>query len=160
MNEPAHSNASFSRRMGSIIYDGFLIVALLIVSSLIIIPFTGEIPASNVFYPFFLYLEVAAFYIYFWCATGQTLGMQTWRIKVVDDRGNRIDPATGVLRFAVATISLLGLGLGFLWAFTNKERLMLHDIASDTRVIHEKPAPKETEAPKKKKKRSRKSKKS
>ena len=29
MNEPAHSNASFSRRMGSIIYDGFLIVALL-----------------------------------------------------------------------------------------------------------------------------------
>ena len=30
MNEPAHSNASFSRRMGSIIYDGFLIVALLI----------------------------------------------------------------------------------------------------------------------------------
>ena len=128
-------NAGFRRRIGAIIYDAILLLAIFIVSSFFIIPMTGIISADNIFYPFFLYLEVAVFYIYFWCRNGQTLGMQTWRIELIDDKGARIDAATATLRFAVATLSLVAAGLGFLWALTNRERLMFHDVASDSRVV-------------------------
>ena len=127
--------AGIGRRLGAMFYDAVLILAIFIVTAFLLIPFTGPIPATNIIFPLLLYIEIGAFYIYFWCANGQTLGMQTWRLLVVNERDRRIDPVTGILRFTVATISFLGLGFGFLWAFTNKNRLMFHDQASDTRVV-------------------------
>ena len=34
-----------------------------------------------------VYLQIGVFYIYFWRLKGQTLGMQVWKIKTVNDRG-------------------------------------------------------------------------
>ena len=35
----------------------------------------------------FLYLEAGAFYAYFWHIKGQTLGMQVWKIRTINDTG-------------------------------------------------------------------------
>lgn len=136
-------NASLLRRLGAMIYDSILILALWMVSSLIIVATItdGEAP-SGLGFQFFLYFEMAVFYIYFWQATGQTLGMQTWRIQLVDDSGDRLPTTECILRFAVATLSVLALGLGFVWMLFNRDRLTLHDVVSKSRVIHlGKPSP-------------------
>ncbi len=70
-----------------------------------------------------------------WRRGGQTLGMRAWRLRLV---GRDDTPmATGTLwkRYAVGTLSLLAAGLGFWWAWFDRDRLSLHDRASGTRLV-------------------------
>lgn len=70
-----------------------------------------------------------------WRRGGQTLGMRPWRIRVVAAGGGV--PARGALwlRYAVGVVSLLAAGLGFWWAWIDRDRLAWHDRASGTRVV-------------------------
>lgn len=70
-----------------------------------------------------------------WRRGGQTLGMRPWRLRVVARAGAA--PTRGALwrRYAVATLSLLAAGLGFWWAWIDRERLTWHDRAAGTRVV-------------------------
>tara|TARA_B110000014_G_C20108764_1_gene583614 strand:- start:1295 stop:1645 length:351 start_codon:yes stop_codon:yes gene_type:complete len=83
----------------------------------------------------YLYLIIQFFFVWFWVKNGETLGMKTWKIKIVNEDGNKISYKQGVTRFNVAIISLLIFGLGFLIAIFNKERKCLHDIISKTILI-------------------------
>ena len=69
------------RRIAALIYDSFLILAIWMLSSLAILAVTdlGE-SLGGPLYQGFLYLELMAFYVYFWTFKGQTLGMQVWRL--------------------------------------------------------------------------------
>lgn len=72
-----------------------------------------------------------------WRRGGQTLGMRPWRIRLV----NVVDPAAAPswravwIRYLVGTVSLLAVGLGFLWALVDRDRLTWHDRASGTRLV-------------------------
>ena len=70
-----------------------------------------------------------------WRRGGQTLGMRPWRLRVVA-QGDAA-PTRGALwrRYAVATLSLLAGGLGFWWAWIDRDRLTWHDRAAGTRVV-------------------------
>ena len=70
-----------------------------------------------------------------WRRGGQTLGMRPWRIAVTGEDAQA--PSLGSLwvRYAVATVSLCGGGLGFWWALIDRDRLTWHDRASGTRMI-------------------------
>ena len=59
------------------------------------------------------------------------------RVRTADDDR----PRAGALwlRFAVGTLSLLAGGLGFWWAWIDRDRLTWHDRASGTRVMREAP---------------------
>lgn len=70
-----------------------------------------------------------------WRRGGQTLGMRPWRLEVVASDGGQPSLKTLWLRFAVATGSLALGGLGFWWAWFDRERLTWHDRFSGTRVI-------------------------
>jgi uncharacterized RDD family membrane protein YckC len=72
-----------------------------------------------------------------WRRGGQTLGMRPWRIAVTGDDAQAQAPSLGSLwvRYAVATVSLCGGGLGFWWALIDRDRLTWHDRASGTRMI-------------------------
>lgn len=76
------------------------------------------------------------FYVFFWLKSGQTLGMQTWRIKLLSSTDNgSISPKQAYIRLAVATLSLLCFGFGFFWVLFNKDKLAWHDKLSNTYLV-------------------------
>ena len=64
----------------------------------------------------YFYLIIQFFFVWFWVKSKETLGMKTWKIRIVNEDGNKISYKQGVIRFNVAIISLLIFGLGFLIA--------------------------------------------
>lgn len=130
-------NASLIRRLAALVYDLFLIVAIWMISTTLLVAFVADGDAVQG-WPFqvLLYFELFAFYYVFWRIRGQTLGMQVWKIRTVNQKGEILDGEQCVLRFLAATISMLPLGLGLLWILTNRENLALHDIATNTRVVY------------------------
>lgn len=81
-----------------------------------------------------LWLVTAAYSVVSWRRGGQTLGMRPWRLRVVGPNG--IDPGWRALlvRYAVGNLSLLLGGLGFWWAWWDRDGLTWHDRASATRM--------------------------
>ncbi|MGI8740131.1 MAG: RDD family protein [Gammaproteobacteria bacterium] len=74
------------------------------------------------------------FFGWFWTHGGQTLGMSTWRFRVIQNNGATITWSQALLRLLTAAISWLLFGAGFLWCLFNREKLALHDIVSGTRL--------------------------
>ena len=70
-----------------------------------------------------------------WRRGGQTLGMRPWRLKVTALDGGAPSLATLWRRYALATLSTLAGGLGFWWAWLDRDRLTWHDRYSGTRMV-------------------------
>ncbi len=125
------------RRLGAAIYDALLLFGILFVAAL---PFTvvGGITYGDPRYPLLQFLLYAIVYVYFgwfWTHGGQTLGMKTWRVRLVPARGARIDWLQVTLRLTVALLSWAALGLGFWWSLVDRRGATWHDLASGTRLV-------------------------
>ncbi|WP_372015953.1 RDD family protein [Pseudoxanthomonas sp. 10H] len=70
-----------------------------------------------------------------WRRGGQTLGMRPWRLRLVAAGGGVPGWRALWLRYAVGLLSLLPAGLGFWWAWFDRDRLAWHDRASGTRLL-------------------------
>lgn len=81
------------------------------------------------------WLLTGAYAIASWRHGGQTLGMRPWRLKVVAADGGRPHLRALAIRYAAGTLSLLAAGLGFWWAWFDRDRLTWHDRASGTRMV-------------------------
>jgi len=127
---------SLLRRIVIMFYDSILLITLLFFALLLVtIPF--EITMEHPYYPLLIpYIHLVAFLFFGWCWTrgGQTLGSKTWKIKVVTDSGNNLTWKHAFLRYIGSLLCWLSLGVGFLWCYTNKERLAWNDIISKTRL--------------------------
>lgn len=133
----AYPNAGIFRRLVAMLYDAFLVVALWMVTTIVIVAsFNEGEPVDGLWFQLLLYLEVLFFYFVFWRIQGQTLGMQVWKIRALDYQGNIMSPRQCIIRFLVATLSLLTLGLGFFWMLFNKDQLTWHDMASRSHVVY------------------------
>ena len=137
MNTLPNSNpVSLPRRVLVIIYDSILLAAVFIFTSLpIIIPF--KITIEHTFYPLYIiYIYFIAFIFFAWNWThgGQTLGLKTWKIKLIADSGKNVTWKQSFLRYIGSLICWLSCGIGFLWCYTNKDRLAWNDIISKTRL--------------------------
>ena len=86
-----------------------------------------------------LLLVTAAYAVFSWRSGGQTIGMRPWRIYVTAADGTRPSWRALLLRFAVGTASLLLGGLGFWWAWIDRDRLTWHDRVSGTRMRRKAP---------------------
>jgi uncharacterized RDD family membrane protein YckC len=75
------------------------------------------------------------FFCAFWCKSGQTLGMQAWRIKLVNFSGETPSIKQGVLRCLAALLSAACLGLGYLWCLVDRNGRYWHDYLSGTELI-------------------------
>jgi len=134
MNYP---NAGFARRLAALLYDSFLILAIVMMSLFIVIQFFNDGESVNKrLTQLLVLLETFFFYFIFWRIKGQTLGMQVWKIKAVSLDGNLLTPLQCLIRFMAATLSLFCFGMGFLWILLSRERLAWHDKLSDSRVIY------------------------
>ena len=69
-----------------------------------------------------------------WRRGGQTIGMRAWRLRVTDAAGGAAGWRALWLRYLVGAIGLLAGGLGFWWAWIDRDRLAWHDRASGTRM--------------------------
>ena len=128
---------SLLRRFGAIFYDSFLLLTVLFVASFIIVIPTGIIPQDPYFFLFQIYIFVIAYLFFAWCWTrgGQTLGMRTWKMKVVNEDNTKLSYTTALIRFIVSMISWLPFGLGYLWSLWDKQHRTWHDIASKTKLV-------------------------
>lgn len=134
---PTSPSGPLWRRAAAIGYDSLLLAALLLAVSLPITLLAGgniHGPARTLF-QLCLLTVIGAFFILFWRHGGQTVGMRAWRLRVVSVDGTRISRRQAVLRFAVAALSWLCLGAGFLAGFIDREGRTWHDRASGTRLI-------------------------
>lgn len=127
---------SLLRRIAIMFYDSILLIALLFFASLLVaVPF--NITMEHPYYPLYiLYIHIVAFLFFGWCWTrgGQTLGLKTWKIRVIANSGNRVTWRQAFLRYIGSLLCWLSLGIGFLWCYTNKERRAWNDIISKTRL--------------------------
>lgn len=134
--------AGLLRRLGALLYDTLLIVALMMIATALFLPLTGgeavsaeTHPTLTVVYQLVLLSLLVAFYGYFWTRGGQTLGMAAWRLRVErEDHGLLTWPDT-LRRLAWAAVSLLCAGAGLLWVVVDRERRAWHDRLSRTRVV-------------------------
>jgi len=133
------------RRLAALVYDTLLILpaimAVVAVATAIRTGLTGHagdgdygaiLPAWLV--QLLAVSTVACFYGYFWCKSGQTLGMQAWRIRLRSDRADAVSARQALLRIAGAAVSLAAFGLGFLWCLFDPEGRYWHDRWSGSRL--------------------------
>lgn len=126
------------RRLGAMFYDSLLLLALLMMLSYPYVWLTGgDKPDLIVRTLYQLYLFAICFLYFggFWVRGGQTLGLRTWRMKLVSNDGGPITWAMALKRFVYALLSLICLGLGFLWVIHDRDKLAWHDRWSGTKLI-------------------------
>jgi len=75
------------------------------------------------------------FFCAFWLKSGQTLGMQAWRIKLVNFSGDTPSAMQGITRCVAAVLSAVCLGLGYLWCLVDRNGRYWHDYISGTELI-------------------------
>ena len=69
-----------------------------------------------------------------WRRGGQTIGMRAWRLRVTDAVGGAPGWRALWLRYVVGALGLLAGGLGFWWAWFDRDARTWHDRASGTRM--------------------------
>ena len=131
-----YQSAGLFRRLAAILYDSLLIIAMWLITTLLLVAFINDGTAlQGPLFQFGLYLEACLFYSYFWRLSGQTLGMQVWKIKLVSPSLQTLSWQECFARLFFALVSVSMLGLGFIWMLFDPDRLTWHDRASGTRVI-------------------------
>jgi uncharacterized RDD family membrane protein YckC len=139
---PARTPAGLLRRLGALLYDSLLLLAVLIVATALFLPLTGgealdprHHPVLELAYRAVLVLLVVGFYGLFWTRRGQTLGMASWRLQLEREDGGRLTWGDALRRLAWGLVALLPLGLGYAWMLFDPQRRTWHDRLSRTRVV-------------------------
>jgi uncharacterized RDD family membrane protein YckC len=132
-----------SRRLAAMLYDALLVFGLLLLASMVVTLPVGMLAgeaasqalAEKLLFQLWLALVPPAFFLLFWLKGGQTLGMRSWRLRVVRDDGSPLQWPDAVKRLLCALLSWLPLGLGYLWVLVDRDGLAWHDRLSGTRLI-------------------------
>jgi uncharacterized RDD family membrane protein YckC len=145
---PAGRPAFLGWRVLALVYDAMPNIALWFVVSALALLLN---PAHTAFAPWSFgywltwlacWAVSGSYAVFAWRRSGQTLGMKPWRLQVVAADGRLASSQALWLRYAVATLSLLAGGLGFLWSLVDRDRRSWHDIASGTVLVRLEKAPK------------------
>lgn len=139
-NNPGQTPASLTRRLAAMLYDAFLIAALLMAVAVPPVLLNGGPmrdgstlgDIKNAL--FFIYLSgwVFLFYGWFWTHGGQTLGMSAWKIRVIAENGRPVTWRQAFIRLISAC-----LGLANLASLFNRRRQGWHETLSGTKTVHD-----------------------
>lgn len=138
---PIPASPSLLRRVAAMLYDSFLVVALVAAVNAIALGVQVKLSGGQqqVLNPHLVQvlttLSIVGFFCIFWLKNGQTLGMQAWRIKLVDFQGETPSLAKAVVRCIGAVLSIACLGLGYLWCLVDRNKRYWHDYLSRTELI-------------------------
>ncbi len=134
----------FFRRVAALFYDLVLLFGMLMIAvTIVVIPYDffvgAPFPHDELIYRLALQLYLVAticlFFGFFWVRGGKTLGMRTWRFRLVRDDGRSLGPRDALLRLAWAAVCLAPAGAGLLWMLIDRDRLTCYDRLSRTRPV-------------------------
>ncbi|MCO6426464.1 RDD family protein [Nitrosomonas communis] len=127
----------FWRRAISMLYESLLLLAVWFIASFIF-HFVFRDTTAVYFKPlfqFYLLFIAGIYFIWFWTHGGQTLAMQTWKMRVVSADGSKLTTRQAITRYLFAVIGITFIGFGIIWAFFDRDRQFLHDRLAGTRII-------------------------
>lgn len=138
--EPARPQALVGRRLLALLYDLFPMLGVwFLVGVIALIAHRGDAIHADTLAGWLeliaLWTVTGLYATVSWRRGGQTLGMRPWRVRVTGRDGKTPSLRALWLRYAVGTASLLFAGLGFWWAWLDRDRLAWHDRASGTRLV-------------------------
>ncbi|WP_070963246.1 RDD family protein [Vibrio sonorensis] len=143
--------AGLFRRLGALIYDSLIIVAVVMMAAGLVIALLHAAMAMGIFSPapyqdvsdfttnhpiwgpaFTAYIAAVwiYFFVYFWTKAGQTLGMRAWKLQIRNDDGSRISVTQALIRIATSGFGLANLTVPF-----DPKKRGFHDIWAKTRVV-------------------------
>ncbi len=143
-------SAALWRRLAAMVYDSIVIIAIWIVVGFIVLSAFGIDQAQIVendrvvmdpYYRITLFssmlLSAYLFFAWFWTHSGQTLGMQAWKIRVQNSDSSAISYKQSLIRCVIAPFAFVFLGAGYFYMFFNPEKLTLPDLLSRSIVLFE-----------------------
>jgi uncharacterized RDD family membrane protein YckC len=92
------------RRLAAFVYEGVLLFGVVMVPGLIYAVLTRQTHAltGTRGLQWSVFLVVGAYFVLCWSRTGQTLAMQTWRVRLVDQAGGRVSVQRATMRYLLA----------------------------------------------------------
>ena len=150
---------TIKRRLTSMVYEILLAFAALFLPFLVfeIVTKASHTDLVEHMRQALAFLILGVYFVHQWTRKGQTLAMQTWRIKLVQPGHERLPMRTALLRYLLAWLWVLpGIVVAYaadlsnknklyaifasvlLWSLTSfldKERQFLHDRLAGTRLV-------------------------
>ena len=122
------------RRAAAFLYDSLLMLAVCFIVAGVAVYLNDMRPVRGIAFFASLWLVAGAFLVLFW-RNGRTLGMQAWKLRIVDpghvgDAPPRIGAL--VLRYALGSVLFV---VTWAWMLVDREGLALHDRLSGTRIV-------------------------
>lgn len=129
---------SFFKLGACLLYEALVVIALSLAVTAIFVLLLGEATTGIKRYllQLFLWLAAGVYFVWCWRRKGQTLAMQTWQLKLLNQDAQRLPLKAAIARYVLASLSLILFGLGFLWIIIDCDRLFLHDRLLKNRIIY------------------------
>jgi uncharacterized RDD family membrane protein YckC len=103
---PPISVPSITRRIAALPYEALLLLALVLIASFPIagLKDTTLQGSPHLLFQVYLFVVTAAYFVWQWQKTGQTLPMKTWRFRVVNANNALIGWRRGLVRYICALL--------------------------------------------------------
>ncbi|WP_414706635.1 RDD family protein [Ralstonia sp. UBA689] len=151
------------RRLAAMLYEGLLLFGVMFGATAVFLVLRAIIPplarTGDAGLQVWGFLALGLYFVGFWRRRGQTLAMQTWRMRVVNADGSRISLGRAVARYVLAWIWVavavgiihvsgvsrwagagVALACVLAWgalAWLDPQRQFLHDRLAGTRVVRD-----------------------
>ena len=138
--EPTNKKVSLLRIVAATIYDSLLMLGVwFLVGSLALsikFIFTGEVSSLNPIAGMSLViLSTWLYFALFWIYGGKTLGMSSWKLRIISQNGNQITVIQTIIRFLSNILTVLFAGIPLFFRQINKNNESLSDLLSKTSII-------------------------
>jgi len=151
------------RRLAAMLYEGLLLFGVMFGATAIFLLLRAIVPplarTGDIGLQVWGFFALGLYFVGFWRKRGQTLAMQTWRMRVVNADGSRISLGRAVVRYALAWIWVavavgiihvsgvsrwagagVALACVLAWgalAWLDPQRQFLHDRLAGTRLVRD-----------------------
>ncbi|MEO8081824.1 MAG: RDD family protein [Caldimonas sp.] len=105
---------SLPRRMAAFVYESMLLFGVSLIPAVVATLFFAQTGRRHLLQGdtairLFALAVYGVYFVWFWSARGQTLAMQTWRIRLATAAGGRVSPARALVRYVACCLLWLAL---------------------------------------------------
>ena len=119
------------------VYDFFLLLGVWFLVGSIALWINDGVILNPALGSLLVFLSGWVFYSYFWIKNGQTLGMQVWKFRIInnaDENRDKITLKQTFLRYIVNCGMLALLGIPLFLIYVDSKKLAVNDILSKTKL--------------------------